>query len=222
MTGQRIIDSTDKPASLAGEWLVAVVFGALVLPVAGIAFSPGPMSGETALKWIAGIFLLAALGNVCRLTFRTLDVFRFGRIRLHLRATPVTLGGALEGELEFPRKASSLKDVIATLACTRIIWRGGSGPGGGGGATRSDEDIWTVQQRLELVVRGPRGRAVLRFDIPAGQPDSAAHSSSGLTLGVAKTVDHAWELRLRAAAPGLNLERRFPITVLANVGPHAI
>jgi hypothetical protein len=212
VSAQRIIESTEKPSSLAGDWIVALAFAGLAVLIAGIVFGSDRFSGDAGPKWIAGAFLLGGAGMLIRVAFQTLDAFRFGRIRLHLHSAPAFVGGTLEGELEFPRKSSLLRHVVGTLACTRIKWHSSSGSG-----IRSEEDFWVTSKGLELIVTGPRGRAALRFDIPAGQPHSGAHSSSGWTAGTAETVDHAWELRVRAAAPGLNLDRRFPITVMPNV-----
>jgi hypothetical protein len=206
-----IIDSREKPASLAGEWIVALALSGLALIFIGIAFHFKRSSGESMPMWIAGAFLLAGLGKLCSVTYRVFDSVKFGRIRLHLRATPVVVGGPLDGELEFPKKASLLRDVVASLACVRVKWHSQGGTG-----IRLQEDIWITHKHLDLVVRGQRGRAALRFDVPVGQPDSTVSSSSGWTPGVAETVDHGWELRLKAVAPGLNLERRFPIIVVAS------
>jgi hypothetical protein len=211
VTDQRIIDSTAGSASLTADWIVALAFAGLAFFLTGVVFVGDRFSGNTAAKWIAGAFLLLGLRMLFRVAFQTRDAFSYGHIRLHLRATPVTIGGALEGEIEFPRKASSVSHVVGTLACTRFKWHGGPHSG-----VRSEQDVWATSKGLELIVTGPRGRASLRFDIPAGQPHSGEHLLNGRTAGTADAVDHAWELRLWAAAPRRNLDRRFPIIVLAD------
>jgi hypothetical protein len=208
---QSVIDSTEKPGSLAAGWIAGLGLFGLLLVLAGISYSYARETGESAPKWIAGALLLFGLAYLWRITSQTLDVIKFGRIRLHLRVIPAAVGGVLDGELEFPKKAASLGRVVATLACVRVKWHAT----GGSGSIRSQEDIWTAYKQLELVVRGARGRAAFRFDVPADQPDSKASSSIGGFVRVAETINHGWELRVKAAAPGLDLERRFRINVAA-------
>lgn len=214
MPEQRVIDSTEKPGSLVGDWIVGLGLFGLLLVLAGISYHYARETGASVPKWIAGAFLLFSIAYLWRVTFQTLDVIKFGRIRLHLRAIPVTVGGVLDGELEFPKRAPSLSKVVATLACVRVKWHAT----GGSGSIRSQEDIWVVYKQLELVVRGARGRAAFRFDVPADQPDSKMNSFTDGFVPVAETVDHGWELRVNATAPGLNLERRFRIDVEASGG----
>lgn len=133
---------------------------------------------------------------------------RLGHASLWLKQTPVSPGGALEGELRFDRMLSPLATVQVRVLCQRHITRRS-----GNGTSTSKETIWEHEESFSAAEarRDIGGMALpLRIEIPAGLPCSVVEDAAFI-LG--DDEQHVWSLEVGADQGGKPLSLPLPVFI---------
>jgi hypothetical protein len=213
-----IRDSHDAGA-LVGWWVGAVLLLGVAIPVLAVYFTgvfpPGfswifyPLVGSAAL---AGAIVLY------KAVTATLGHLRFGRLTLRISGNAPAVGGELDARLSLPAGAEKMS---VELVCMEL--------------GRAQDEPLQPRSVARSVARaradGLRGRvlwssgalsfaagAAIRIPIPAGLPGWDMPEPGAAARG---RIYHAWELRVDAALPGVDLSRSFLIEVRRQGPPPA-
>lgn len=162
---------------------------------------------------ISGSMVLLGLFWIWNMARATANEAKFGVVSLTPAKRPACPGGRLEAILRFHDQVPGFSGIDAELRCVAvtIIRRSKTG------VAPLEEIAWSTRKTFPL----RRDHAAIGFDIPADAPatdlpgerasESGWHS---LPMEPGKALRfHRWELFVTARAPGLDLERGFPVVI---------
>lgn len=162
---------------------------------------------------ISGSMVLLGLFWIWHMARATANEAKFGVVSLAPAKRPACPGGRLEAILRFHDQAPGFAGIDAELRCVAvtIIRRSKTG------VAPLEEVAWSTRKTFPL----RHDHAAIGFDIPADAPatdlpgerasESGWHS---LPMEPGKALRfHRWELFVTARAPGLDLERGFPVVI---------
>jgi hypothetical protein len=162
---------------------------------------------------ISGSMVLLGLFWIWHMARATANEAKFGVVSLTPARRPACPGGRLEAILRFHDQLPGFAEIEAELRCVAvtIIKRSQTG------VAPHEQIAWSTRKTFPL----HRDRADIGFDIPADAPatdlpgerasESGWHS---LAMEPGKALRfHRWELFVTARAPGLDLERGFPVVI---------
>jgi len=202
-------DSHDA-GTLVAWWIGAALLLGLTVPVLYVyfagAFPPGfswIFHSLVAFTALAGPIVLYKAGRA------TLEYFRFGRLLLRIPDQGPVVGGELAAVLALP---TAVERVSAELVCIELGRPHDSSKvlartvGGARVGALQGRVLWSSGAQTF-----PSG-ATIHIAIPASLPASDMPDPGEAVRG---RIYHAWELRVDAALPGLDLSRTFEIEVSA-------
>lgn len=205
--------------TLVAWWIGALLVLVVAIPILIVyftgAFPPGfgwifyPLVGSAAL---AGAIVLY------KAVMATLGHLRFGRLTLRISGNAPAVGGELDARLSLPAGAEKMS---VELVCMEL--------------GRAQDEPLQPRSVARSVARaradGLQGRivwssgalsfpagAAIRVPIPAGLPEWDMPQPGAAVRG---RIYHAWELRVDAALPGVDLSRSFLIEVTRQRPPPA-
>lgn len=185
---RRRIASAETAGLLAKSWLFCLAYCAIAFTI----FYLFAVRDPTLFPALVGGFF-AVWGVVYLwITFqKTLEYWKFGELQLRLRDAPA-LGAEIEGELRAPDLG--LRPVQIYLMALEEVF----GTDSKGRTTRSEKLAWQRIHRLKA--RG--GRIEFRVALP-DEPE------------IQRGISYLWRLRIHADLPGVDLDRTFPLDVVA-------
>lgn len=188
------------------------VFALLAAVVIGVIF--GPLLGGRHLTrsareahpaepwrwredWAAGVVDGRPMGVAAMLA-----ADRFHHVRLTLAVSPVAIGRECAGRIEIAEGAAALdfsRPLLAELRCVHRRVRGS-----GKNRSESETEYWREEQALTLEPYAQGARAAWKAGIPADRPATTLeHPNDGVR----------WELRIRQAIDGADLDFTFDLPV---------
>ncbi|MFQ5756054.1 MAG: DUF3592 domain-containing protein [Acidiferrobacterales bacterium] len=183
-------------AVLWASWGIALFWNAVSAPA--LLALPREMGHGNYPALLVLLFPLVGIGMIVFALRKTLEWRRFGPVVLTLEPFPGVTGGNVGGYLELRLPYRPEYKFAVTLTCSHVRRRRS------GNRNRTFESVVWQDEQLARVEPGLRGaRARFSFRVPPDQPQSEEPSDSY----------HKWAVHVRAALPGINLDRMFVVPV---------
>ena len=184
-------------------WLFTVLLVALSVPMLAFVLPDELAKGHWPVLFVLA-FPLAGFWAVYQAILKTLEWRRFGRLVLELDPFPGSLGGDAGGWVDLPVPFDGESRFQVSLSCIHV-----GTTGRGRHRSRHEQAIWQDERTLpgDFGSRGTRLR--FWFQLPGTLPESEPPSDDF----------HYWAVHLRAALPGIDLDRVFEVPVFETVEP---
>jgi hypothetical protein len=172
--------------------------------------------------WPDPLVLFVLFFAVGALWFTTIVVLafqraNFGDVDLAV-AGAVFPGSRLKAELRASKGFGEAREVTAALVCKRVSWREEFGTGYGKELVPLEEVVWSRQARFPAVAHGGGGLCRIEFEVPADGEvtrDKEWNSNDRGVMMQWQKPGIQWWIDVRVAAPGMRMDRSFPVTVVA-------
>jgi len=180
------IASAESPGLLVKSWMFCLVYCALAFSIFYVfAFR----ARDIFPTLIGGFFALFGVVYVWVTFQKTLEYLRFGEVSLRLESAPV-LGGELVARLLWP--AEGVRELRVELSASEWATEKDSR----GREVRRERVRWREERNIPAGGGGPLVRMRL--------PDAPE---------VERGLPYVWKLRVRAALPGVDFDRTYPVEV---------
>jgi hypothetical protein len=150
----------------------------------------------------SGVFMVIGIGALGRVARNTIDLFKYGDVRLRVAQARTPLGGPLEASVQLPPAAAAAGRLRVEIRCTQITWRRGKK-----GATEHRDQRWANRGEFSI----QRGEAQFRFDLPRNLPAADPPPSMAMRLNHAYCL---WEMTLHADVAGVDMMRSYSLDVV--------
>ena len=184
-------------------WLFALFWNGISTPL--VLMLPNELQRQNYEALFALLFPLVGIFLLYLAIRRSLELYRYGRVLLHMDPYPGAIGGHVGGFLQvdaLPQQtAINARELTLSLECV-YSYVSGSGKN----RSRRESVKWHEQGK-PAIHRATRGvRLGFRFDVPENLPEADVEQTGAY---------HFWRVRVHADIPGIDLERSYNIPVFA-------